>query len=71
MGKRLAEVHFDCGEHASAFALLEDISYSLKEVYGVNHPTDLRCQKPLAFMHESLRYQKSTIDAKLTMLGDT
>lgn len=70
IGERLAEVHFACGEYAAAFSLLEDISYNLKDVYGVNHPTALHCQKLLASMHESLGHRKSAIDVRFTMLRD-
>lgn len=70
IGKRLAEVHFACGEHAVAFALLEDITYNLKDVYGVNHPMALQCQRLLASMHENLGQRKSAIGVRFGMLKD-
>ncbi|KAI0126364.1 hypothetical protein BJ170DRAFT_402963 [Xylariales sp. AK1849] len=70
IGKRLAEVHFACGEHAAAFTLLEDIAYNLKDVYGVNHPMSLHCQSLLASMHEKLGHRKPAIDTRFAMLRD-
>ncbi|KAI9151227.1 hypothetical protein HJFPF1_08426 [Paramyrothecium foliicola] len=68
IGKRLAEVHFACGEHETAFALLEDITYNLKDVYGVSHPMSLDCQRLLASMHEKLGHRKSAIDIRVNLL---
>lgn len=70
IGKRLAEVYFACGEHASAFALLEDITYNLKDVYGANHSMVLECQRLLASMHEKLGHRKSAIDVRMNLLRD-
>lgn len=59
-----------CGEYSAAFSLLEDISYNLKDVYGVNHPEALSCQALLAAMHESLGHCIATIDIRFAMLRD-
>ncbi|KAH7259528.1 uncharacterized protein BKA55DRAFT_639596 [Fusarium redolens] len=70
IGKRLAEVHFACGEHTTAFTLLEDISYNLKDVYGANHSMAMSCMRLLASMHESLGHRTSAIDVRFLMLKD-
>ncbi|KZZ95526.1 hypothetical protein AAL_04757 [Moelleriella libera RCEF 2490] len=70
IGKRLAEVHFACGEHFQAFALLEDITHNLKKVFGVSDPKTLRCQRLLASMHESLGRRRSAIGVRFGMLKD-
>ncbi|PCD28786.1 hypothetical protein AU210_011343 [Fusarium oxysporum f. sp. radicis-cucumerinum] len=70
IGKRLAEVHFACGEHNAAFTLLEDISYNLKDVYGANHSMAMSCMRLLASMHESLGHRTSSIDVRFLMLKD-
>ncbi|KAH6950256.1 hypothetical protein DER45DRAFT_623776 [Fusarium avenaceum] len=70
IGKRLAEVHFACGEHNAAFTLLEDISYNLKDVYGANHSMAMSCMRLLASMHESLGHRTSAIDVRFLMLKD-
>ncbi|ENH70710.1 hypothetical protein FOC1_g10005008 [Fusarium oxysporum f. sp. cubense race 1] len=70
IGKRLAEVHFACGEHNAAFTLLEDISYNLKDVYGANHSMAMSCMRLLASMHERLGHRTSAIDVRFLMLKD-
>ncbi|KAK2671307.1 hypothetical protein RAB80_013729 [Fusarium oxysporum f. sp. vasinfectum] len=70
IGKRLAEVHFACGEHNTAFTLLEDISYNLKDVYGANHSMAMSCMRLLASMHENLGHRTSAIDVRMLMLKD-
>jgi hypothetical protein len=70
IGKRLAEVHFACGEHNVAFALFKDISYNLKDVYGANHSIAMSCMRLLASMHESLGHHTSAIDVRFLMPKD-
>ncbi|KAI1291442.1 hypothetical protein F5Y03DRAFT_403281 [Xylaria venustula] len=52
-GRRLCEVKFAAGHHASAITLIESICYNLRDVYGDLHQLTVECETLRASFHNT------------------